>query len=324
MYQVLQDINTGETKVVEVPRPHNLDGCSLISTSYSLISSGTEKMLVDFGKSGLIGKALNQPEKVKMVLEKIKTDGLSPTYDAIKSKLDEPMQLGYCNVGKIIESSNSALATGTRVVSNGKHASVVRVPNNLIAPIPSGVSDEAAAFTVLGAIALQGIRLINPSIGETVVVTGLGLVGLIAVQILKANGCRVLGIDPDTAKCEIAKKFGAEVVDLSKAQDPIEAANAYSRQQGVDAVLITASKGVVVLFIRLQLHIAERLGKIVLVGVVGLDLNRADFYEKELTFQVSCSYGPGRYDAEYEEKEMTTHLHSYVGPSNGILKRYWI
>ena len=301
MYQVLQDINTGETKVVEVPRPHNLDGCSLISTSYSLISSGTEKMLVDFGKSGLIGKALNQPEKVKMVLEKIKTDGLSPTYDAIKSKLDEPMQLGYCNVGKIIESSNSALATGTRVVSNGKHASVVRVPNNLIAPIPSGVSDEAAAFTVLGAIALQGIRLINPSIGETVVVTGLGLVGLIAVQILKANGCRVLGIDPDTAKCEIAKKFGAEVVDLSKAQDPIEAANAYSRQKGVDAVLITASaKGSSV--VHQAATMCRKRGKIVLVGVVGLDLNRADFYEKELTFQVSCSYGPGRYDAEYEEK----------------------
>ena len=301
MFQVLQDINSGQTKVVEVPQPLNSAGHSLITSSYSLISSGTEKMLVDFGKSGLLGKALGQPEKVKMVLEKVKTDGLAPTYAAIKSKLDEPMELGYCNVGKIKESTSNALTPGMRVVSNGKHAGIVRVPNNLIAPIPSNVSDEAAAYTVLGSIALQGIRLVNPSIGETVVVTGLGLVGLMAVQILRANGCRVLGIDPDTAKCGIARQFGAEVVDLSKDQDPIFVANAYSREKGVDAVLITASakgNGVV----HQAATMCRKRGKIVLVGVVGLELSRADFYEKELTFQVSCSYGPGRYDDEYEKK----------------------
>lgn len=301
MLQVLQDINSGQTKVVEVPEPLNIEGHSLITSSYSLISSGTEKMLVDFGKSGLLGKALGQPEKVKMVLDKIKTDGLSPTYSAIKSKLDEPMELGYCNVGKIKESTSNGLSPGMRVVSNGKHAGVVRVPNNLIARIPNNVSDEEAAFTVLGSIALQGIRLVNPSIGETVVVTGLGLVGLIAVQILRANGCRVLGIDLDTAKCEIARQFGAEIVDLSKDQNPITVANAYSREKGVDAVLITASaKGNTI--IHEAATMCRKRGRIVLIGVVGLELNRADFYEKELTFQVSCSYGPGRYDVEYEEK----------------------
>ncbi len=301
MFQVLQDINSGQIKLEKVPQPSNLEGHSLIISNYSLISSGTEKMLLDFGKSGLLGKALGQPEKVKMVLDKVKTDGLLPTYNAIKSKLDKPMELGYCNVGTIKESTSNDLAPGTRVVSNGKHAEVVRVPNNLIVPIPDNVSDETAAFTVLGSVALQGIRLINPSIGETVVVTGLGLVGLIAVQILRANGCKVLGIDPDTTKCEIAKQFGAEVVDLSKDQDPISFANEYSRAKGVDAVLITASaKGNSI--VHQAATMCRKRGKIVLVGVVGLELNRADFYEKELTFQVSCSYGPGRYDAEYEEK----------------------
>ena len=177
------------------------------------------------------------------------------------------------------------------------------MPKNLVASIPDEVDDETAAFTVLGAIAMQGIRLVNPTVGETVVVTGLGLIGLLTVQILKANGCRVLGIDFDSAKCELAKQFGAEVVDLSKEQDPIVMAEAFSRGRGVDAVIITASSKSNDI-VHQAATMCRKRGRIVLVGVVGLELSRADFYEKELTFQVSCSYGPGRYDEDYEDKGM--------------------
>ena len=301
MRQVLQNLRNGETSLVDVPCPKSIDGHALIRTSKSLVSVGTERMLVDFGKAGLLKKARSQPEKVKMVVEKVITDGLSATYDAVKSKLDQPLPLGYCNVGRILDGSNTGFENGARIVSNGHHAEVVRVPKNLIAYIPDEVDDESAAFTVLGAIAMQGIRLVNPTVGETVVVTGLGLIGLLAVQILKANGCRVLGIDFDTAKCQLAKQFGAEVVDLSKEQDPMTIAQAYSRGRGVDAVLITASSTGNDI-IHQAANMCRKRGRIVLVGVIGLELSRADFYEKELTFQVSCSYGPGRYDEGYEGK----------------------
>ncbi len=300
MFQVVQDIKEGKTIVLEAPKPIPLENHSLIESSCSLISSGTEKTLVDFGKSSIVGKALGQPEKVKMVIDKVKTDGISATLDAVNSKLDEPMQLGYCNVGVISQSGSSCFPAGTRVVSNGKHASFVRVPDNLIAAIPDNVSDNEAVFTVLASIALQGIRLASPNIGESVVVTGLGLVGLLTVQILRANGCRVMGIDFDSSKCELAKKFGAEVVDLSKGDDPIKSAKDFSRNRGVDAVLITASSKSNDI-VHQAATMSRKRGKIILVGVVGLDLNRNDFYEKELTFQVSCSYGPGRYDENYEE-----------------------
>ena len=301
MRQVLQNLRNGETSLVDVPCPKSIDGHALIRTSKSLVSVGTERMLVDFGKAGLLKKARSQPEKVKMVVEKVITDGLSATYDAVKSKLDQPLPLGYCNVGRILDGSNTGFENGARIVSNGHHAEVVRVPKNLIAYIPDEVDDESAAFTVLGAIAMQGIRLVNPTVGETVVVTGLGLIGLLAVQILKANGCRVLGIDFDTAKCQLAKQFGAEVVDLSEEQDPMTIAQAYSRGRGVDAVLITASSTGNDI-IHQAANMCRKRGRIVLVGVIGLELSRADFYEKELTFQVSCSYGPGRYDEGYEGK----------------------
>lgn len=301
MKQILQNLANGETMLINVPCPMKIDGHALIQTTKSLVSVGTERMLVNFGKASVIDKALSQPDKVKMVLEKVKTDGLLPAYNAVKSKLDQPIPLGYCNVGRVIDASNTGFAEGTRVVSNGHHAAVVRISKNLIASIPDQVDDESAAFTVLGAIALQGVRLVNPTVGETVVVTGLGLIGLLTVQILKANGCRVLGVDFDSAKCELAQQFGAEVVDLSKEQDPVILANAYSRGRGVDAVLITASSKSSDI-VHQAATMCRKRGRIVLVGVVGLELNRADFYEKELTFQVSCSYGPGRYDEDYEDK----------------------
>ena len=267
------------------------------------MSAGTERMLVEFGKAGWIEKARQQPDKVRMVLDKIKTDGLLPTLEAVLNKLDQPIALGYCNVGQVLSvgAGVSGFTIGERIVSNGKHAEVVNVPINLCAKIPDAVSDESAAFTVLGAIALQGIRLVQPSLGESVVVTGLGLIGLLTVQLLRAHGCRVLAIDTVAERLALARKFGAETVDLSAGQDPIERAKLFSRDRGVDAVILTASTKSNEPVHQAALMCRKR-GRIVLVGVTGLELSRADFYEKELSFQVSCSYGPGRYDSNYEEK----------------------
>ena len=260
-------------------------------------------MLVEFGKAGWIDKARQQPDKVRMVLDKIKTDGLQPTLEAVFNKLDQPLPLGYCNVGRVAEVGSGVMGfeVGDRVISNGKHAEVVSVPLNLCAKIPDSVSDEEASFTVLGAIALQGIRLVAPTLGEAVVVTGLGLIGLITVQLLRANGCRVLGLDFDPEKLAMARQFGAEVVDLSAGQDPVVAAETFSRGRGVDAVIVTAATQSSEPMHQAALMCRKR-GRIVLVGVTGLELSRDDFFKKELTFQVSASYGPGRYDPNYEEK----------------------
>ena len=300
MKQVLQSLKTGDTEVAEVPCPVVKPGQLLIRSSQTLVSAGTERMLVEFGKANLVNKARQQPDKVRMVLDKINTDGLLPTIDAVRSKLDQPLPLGYCNAGVIIDSNVNGFELGDRVVSNGYHAEVVRVPKNLCAKIPDQVDDETAAFTVLGAIGLQGIRLIQPTLGEAIVVTGLGLVGLMCVQILRANGCRVLGIDFDSHKCDLARQYGAETVDLSKGEDPLIAAQHFSRGRGVDGVLITASSQADYIMHQ-SAEMCRKRGRIVLVGVVNLNLRRADFFQKEISFQVSASYGPGRYDALYEE-----------------------
>lgn len=303
MKQLLQSLKNGVTEVAEVPCPQVHRGQLGVSTSRTLISAGTERMLVDFGKAGIIGKVRQQPDKVRMVLEKVKTDGVLPTIEAVLNKLDQPLPMGYCNVGVVKEVGEgvSGFSVGDRVASNGKHAEVVNVPMNLCVKVPDDVSDDEAAFTVVGAIGLQGIRLVQPTLGETVVVTGLGLIGLITVQLLRAHGCRVLGLDFDSRKLALARQFGAEVVDLSQGQDPIAAARALSRGRGVDAVIVTASTSSSEPMHQAALMCRKR-GRIVLVGVSGLELSRTDFYEKELTFQVSCSYGPGRYDPAYEER----------------------
>jgi len=260
-------------------------------------------MLLEFGKAHLIDKARQQPDKVKRVIDKIKTDGLMATLQSVSAKLDRPLPMGYCNVGEILEIGPGVdgFSAGDRVASNGHHAEAVCVSKNLAAKIPANVSDEEAAFTVIGAIGLQGLRLAQPTLGENFVVTGLGLIGLITVQLLKAHGCRVMGIDFDKEKLELAKQFGAETVNLSEREDPISAASVFSRSRGMDGVIITASTKS-----NEPVHQAARMcrkrGRIILIGVVGLELSRSDFYEKELSFQVSCSYGPGRYDPEYEEK----------------------
>jgi predicted dehydrogenase/threonine dehydrogenase-like Zn-dependent dehydrogenase len=274
----------------------------LLRTTRTVVSSGTERMLAQFGRASYLEKARQQPDKVREVLEKARTDGVLATVEAVQAKLEQPLSMGYSNVGRVLEVGGGVegFSPGDRVVSNGPHAEVVRVPKNLVAKIPDTVSDDHAAFTVLGAIALQGIRLAKPTLGETFAVTGLGLIGLITVQLLRANGCRVLGIDFDRSKLELAERFGADTVDLSRGEDPLAAAEAFSRGRGVDGVILTlAAKSSEP--VSQAARMCRKRGRIVLVGVTGLELSRADFFEKEISFQVSCSYGPGRYDPEYEE-----------------------
>ena len=299
MKQILQHLRTGEIELAEVPCPLVRPSHLLVHTSVSLISPGTERMLVEFGQAGLIGKARAQPERVRQVLAKIRTDGVMPTLEAVFSRLDEPLPLGYCNVGRVLEvgAGVEGFTIGERVVCNGAHAEVVCVPATLAAHVPDIVDDEAASFTVLGAVALNGIRLLEPTFGESVAVVGLGLLGMLAAQLLHAHGCRVLGIDVNPARCEIARGLGCEAV--SAGGDPLGAAREFSRGRGVDAVLIAASAQTDEI-VHQAAQMSRKRGRIVLLGVVGLNLQRADFYEKELSFQVACSYGPGRYDPQYE------------------------
>lgn len=305
MKQLIQDLKTGEVTLVDLPVPSAGAGKLLIKVNKSLISLGTEKMMLDFGKGGWISKAKQQPDKVKMVLDKMKTDGLMPTVNTVLNKLGTPMPLGYSNVGEVIAVGRGVegYEIGDRVISNGNHAEVVSIPGNLCAKVPEGVSDEEACFTVVAAISLQGVRLASPTLGETVVVVGLGLIGLITVQLLRANGCNVIGFDLDPEKVELAKTFGAKAFTAS---DPIEVEKivmASTDNVGADSVIITASTKSNAP-IDTAPKICRHRGKVILVGVVGLELNRTEFFKKEISFQVSCSYGPGRYDTNYEQKGM--------------------
>ena len=303
MKQIIQDLKSGETLLEEVPVPQVKAGYVLVKTSRTLVSLGTERMLVEFGKANLIDKARQQPDKVKQVLDKIKTDGLQPTLEAVFNKLGQPLPLGYCNVGRVVAVGRGVteFSVGDRVASNGNHAEYVCVPRNLVAGVPEEVSDEEAAFTVIGSIALEGVRLVAPQLGETVAVIGLGLIGLIAGQLLRASGCRVIGVEYDAQKVAMARRFGIDAINPKEGCDPMKYVEEATRGIGADAVLITASaKGNEV--IHEACVMSRKRGKVVLVGVVGLDMRRDDFYKKELSFQVSCSYGPGRYDEDYENK----------------------
>jgi predicted dehydrogenase/threonine dehydrogenase-like Zn-dependent dehydrogenase len=300
--QVLQDLRTGQIDVSDVPCPAALPGHILIQTRASLLSSGSERTILEFGQSSWLSRARSQPDKVRRVLEKIRSDGLLPTLEAVFARLDEPLPLGYCSAGVVVETGAGVegFQPGDRVACNGPHAEMVAVPKNLCARVPAGVPDERAAFAVLGSIALHGTRLLEPTLGESVVVIGLGLVGLLAVQTLRAHGCRVMGIDPNPARRDLACALGAESAHAPPPEgEAIAAGRAFSSTRGVDAVLIAASAPGNEI-IRDAARMCRKRGRIVLVGVVGLDLHRADFYEKELSFRVSCSYGPGRYDPDYE------------------------
>ena len=302
MKQIIQDLKDGNTLLEEIPAPQVRKGEVLIKTHRTLVSIGTEKMLVEFGKSSLISKARQQPEKVKMVLDKIKAEGLIPTVEAVFKKLGEPLPLGYCNAGEVVAVGEGVtnFKIGDRVASNGQHAEFVAIPKNLVAHIPDNVSYDEAAFTVIGSIGLQGIRLINPSFGETIVVVGLGLIGLITSELLLANGCNVIGFDVDENKIKLAEEKGVKAYNAAQI-DIVKTVESLTHTIGCDAVIITASSKSNEI-ISQAAKMCRKRGKVVLVGVIGLDIKRADFYTKEIEFQVSCSYGPGRYEEEYEKQ----------------------
>lgn len=303
MKQIVQDMKNGGTILEEVPVPQVKAGYVLIKTSRTLVSLGTERMLVEFGKASLIDKARQQPDKVKQVLDKIKTEGLQPTLEAVFNKLGQPLPLGYCNVG-VVEAVGRGVTefhVGDRVASNGNHAEYVCVPKNLVAKVPDNVTDEQAAFTVIGSIGLEGVRLLKPELGETIVVVGLGLIGLIVAQLLRANGCRVIGVEFDQTKLDLAAKWGVIPVNPAKGDDQVKVVEELTNGIGADGVIITANAHDDSIIHNACLMSRKR-GRIILVGVIGLNMRRDDFYKKELSFQVSCSYGPGRYDDDYETK----------------------
>jgi predicted dehydrogenase/threonine dehydrogenase-like Zn-dependent dehydrogenase len=302
MKQLLQWYDSGRMALLDAPAPRASGTQLVVATRASLISSGTERALVNFARGNLIEKARAQPDKVKQTLAKVRTDGVASTLEAVRAKLSEPIALGYCNAGVIADVGQNVrdFVIGDRVVTNGPHAELVRVPHTLAARIPGNVDFESAAFTPLAAIALQGIRLAAPTIGETVVVYGLGLVGLLAVQILRANGCRVIGLDPSASRRALAENFGAIAIDSSDGEAAARRVLSETRF-GADAVLLTlASQSDEP--VHFAAEMSRQRGRLVLVGVTGLNLRRDDFYRKELSFAVSCSYGPGRYDPAYEEQ----------------------
>ena len=289
MKQFQQSLRNGSASVIEVPSPKAAEGGVLVQATVSLLSSGTERMLVDFGRSSLLGKALKYPDRVRDVIAKARSQGLVPTYRAVRDKLSWPMPLGYCHVGVVLDpGSGGQFTKGDKVVSNSPHAEVVLPPSRLCAKIPDSVSDADATFVPLATIALNGIKLLGARSGEKVVVVGLGLIGQLAVRILLAQGCKVLGLDPDAARRGLAERAGAYVP--KEGMDPVRAAMSWTSGEGVAGVLITASSSSHAIASQAA-RSCRRRGRVVLVGVVGLNLNRADFYANEATFQVSQSYG---------------------------------
>ena len=284
MRQIVQHLGSGRTELVDVPAPGPRRGRLLVRATRSLVSLGTERMLVEFGRGGWLSKARQQPEKFRAVLSKIRSEGFFATVSAVRSKLAQPIPLGYCHVGQVLDAGEvPGFAAGDRVVSNSPHAEVVSATPAFAARIPSAVSDEHAAFTPLAAVALQGLRLLDAKPGETVVVMGLGLIGQLAVRLLRARDVTVVGVDPDAAKRTDAKQAGALVPELGAPLTTLVPG-------GAAGVLITASTSSDEP-VNQAARLCRRRGRVVLVGVTGLTLNRADFYENEVTFQVSRSYG---------------------------------
>ncbi|HYO90667.1 MAG TPA: bi-domain-containing oxidoreductase [Pyrinomonadaceae bacterium] len=306
MKQILQNNKTGRLEVVDVPPPVVQRGRVLVRTARSLISAGTERMTVDQGKKSLLERARENPELVKQVLERAKNEGVLNTFNAVRSKLGSFTALGYSASGVVVAVGDDVteFRAGDRVACAGvgyaSHAEMLSVPKNLCVRLPGELGFDAGAFGTLGAIALQGVRLAEPTLGEAVVVIGLGLLGQLTVQLLKANGCRVFGIDLDAQKIELARSLGAEAGSLNDA-DAKRAVMEWSRGRGADAVLITAATSSNQP-LELAGEISRLKGRVVAVGMVGLDIPRNLFFSRELSLRISMSYGPGRYDAEYEER----------------------
>ena len=305
MKQLLQNLRTGEGTVAEVPVPIVQSGRVLVRTEASLISAGTERALAELGQKGLLGKARERPELIGKVFEKVKTDGLAQAIEGVRDKLDQSHPVGYSAAGIVIETAKdvAAFRAGDRVACAGtdyaSHAEVISVPRNLCVPLSDQLSFEEGAFGTVGAIALQGVRLAEPTIGESVVVIGLGLVGQLIVQLLKANGCRVFGIDIDEARVQLARTCGADdgcVPDDAKAK-----VMAWSRERGADGCIIAAAAASSEP-VELAGEISRLKGRVVAVGMVGMKVPRNVYYQRELTLKVSMSYGPGRNDPDYEER----------------------
>ena len=303
MKQLVQSFKNGDISIVDVPMSSPGAREVQIRTELSLISAGTERMLVSFGKANMIQKAKSQPDKVRQVIDKVKNEGLLDTIDAVSSKLDQPTPLGYSNVGIVIKVGKdvSEFHVGDRVVSNGRHVEIVNVGVNLVASIPTSIPSSLAAFSVVGSIGLQGIRLLKPDFGETVIVYGAGLIGLLAIQMLVRNGCKVIAADIDKSNLKIAKKYGAQTILTSHTNDFESQISKLNSISVIDAVLITAAAKNDNI-IKNSCKVLRKRGRIVLTGVVNLKFDRAWLYEKEISFQVSSSYGPGRYEHLYEEK----------------------
>lgn len=305
MKQVSQHYRTGVLQLVDVPAPSCRDGGVVVATAASLISAGTEKVLMDLAKASLVGKAVARPDLVQKVLTKARQEGIANTLRKVQSKLDTPIPLGYSCAGEVLEVGRNGgdFAVGDRVACGGagyaNHAEVNYVPKNLCVPLPPNVADEDAAFVTVGAIALQGVRQAAVTLGERVVVIGLGLIGLLSVQILLASGCRVLGYDLDPSRVALAKALGAEVATTDS--DELSARTLdLTGGHGADAVIVAAStKGHGP--VQLAAALARLKGRVVVVGLVGMNLPRDPFYRKELDLRLSMSYGPGRYDPSYEE-----------------------
>ncbi len=302
MKQIQQNYRTGELAVAEVPAPRAGAGALLVATRVSLISSGTERQLIELAKASLAGKAMARPDLVRRVIRNARRDGLRPTLEKVFAKLDTPIPLGYSIAGEVLEVGRrvEGFRVGDRVACAGagfaNHAEINAIPKNLAVRAPEGVDDEDASFVTLGAIALQGVRQAQLTLGERVAVMGLGLIGLLTVQLLKASGCRVLGFDPDPARVELARKLGA---DAAVGQDFLEAVAGFTQGVGADAVIIAAStKSSEPL--NQAAEACRMKGRIVVVGLVGMSMDREPFYKRELDLRLSMSYGPGRHDPAYE------------------------
>ena len=303
MKQLLQNIKTGKATIEDVPVPTPRDGQALVKVEASLVSAGTERMVVEFAEKSLVGKARSRPDLVNQVLDKARREGMINTVQAALNRLDQPMALGYSSAGTIVAlgKNTQGFKVGQRVACAGGgfavHAEYNVVPRNLLTPLPKNVDFESAAFTTLGAIAMHGFRLAEPQIGENVAVIGLGLVGLLTIQIASAAGCNVLGIDLDPKRIVLASSLGLQAVSRQKAES---ASVAFTSNRGFDVVLIcadTSSNDPV----ELAGTIARDRARVVATGAVGLTIPRKTYYEKELSFINSRSYGPGRYDSSYEE-----------------------
>ena len=304
MKQVTQILRTGEINIADVPVPTLQDSFVLVRNTASVISAGTEKTKIDMGKKNLMQKAKARPDLVKQVVNKLRTEGIGKTLQTVNTRLNAPSPLGYSSAGEVVAVGGlvEGIKPGDRVACGGagyaNHADLVSVPKNLIVKIPAGVSDEEAAFTTLGSIALQGVRLTEPKLGETFLVLGLGLLGQITVQLLRANGCHVIGTDLDPELVKLSEKFGA--TGIQPGSDITNVCNELTAGYGVDGVLVCAGTSSNQP-IELCGEVTREKGRVVVVGAVRIDIPREDYFKKEINVVISRSYGPGRYDPVYEE-----------------------